>query len=108
MERAVLVYTTWPSIVEAERAGRAILEQRLAACVNILSPNVGVYRWKGNIEESEETPMIVKTTAQRKDEAVRIIESLHSYETPGIVCWDADSLHADYSAWMTENLKDLA
>ena len=63
MERAVTVYTTWPSIVEAERAGRAIVERRLAACVNILPGMVSHYWWEGKIERAEEVVMIAKTRA---------------------------------------------
>ena len=58
MERAVLVYTTWPSIVEAERAGRTIVERRLAACVNILPGMISHYWWEGKIERAEEVVMI--------------------------------------------------
>jgi periplasmic divalent cation tolerance protein len=54
MERAVLVYTTYPSVVEAERAGRAIVERRLAACVNILPGMVSHYWWQGALERGEE------------------------------------------------------
>jgi periplasmic divalent cation tolerance protein len=61
MERALLVYTTYPSIVEAERAGRSIVEQRLAACVNILPGMVSHYWWQGAIERGEEVVMIIKT-----------------------------------------------
>ena len=67
MERAVLVYTTWPSIVEAERAGRAIVERRLAACVNILPGMVSHYWWQGKIERAEEVVMLVKTRAGLAD-----------------------------------------
>ena len=63
MERAVLVYTTWPSIVEAERAGRTIVERRLAACVNILPGMVSHYWWEGKIERAEEVVMFIKTRA---------------------------------------------
>ncbi len=63
MERAVLVYTTWPSIVEAETAGRAIVERRLAACVNILPGMVSHYWWQGALERGEEVVMILKTRA---------------------------------------------
>ena len=63
MERAVLVYTTWPSIVEAEAAGRAIVEKRLAACVNILPGMISHYWWQGKIERAEEAVMIFKTRA---------------------------------------------
>ena len=57
MERAVLVYTTWPSIVEAEAAGRTIVEKRLAACVNILPGMISHYWWEGKIERAEEVVM---------------------------------------------------
>ena len=63
MERAVFVYTTYPSIVEAEKAGRALLERALAACVNILPGMVSHYWWQGAIERGEEAVMIVKTRA---------------------------------------------
>ncbi len=60
MERAVLVYTTWPSIVEAEAAGRKIVEMRLAACVNILPGMISHYWWQGKIERAEEAIMIFR------------------------------------------------
>ena len=63
MERAVFVYTTYPSIVEAEQAGRALVERRLSACVNILPGMISHYRWEGKIERGEETVMIIKTRA---------------------------------------------
>jgi uncharacterized protein involved in tolerance to divalent cations len=63
MERAVFVYTTCPSVVEAERAGRAIVERRLAACVNILPGMVSHYWWQGALERGEEAVMIFKTRA---------------------------------------------
>src|SRR6266852_236194 len=66
MERAVFVYTTWPSIVEAEKAGRNLVERRLAACVNILPGMISHYRWQGAIERAEEAVMIIKTRASAR------------------------------------------
>ena len=63
MERAVFVYTTWPTTVEAEPAGRTLVERRLAACVNILPGMISHYRWEGKVERAEEAVMIVKTRA---------------------------------------------
>jgi CutA1 divalent ion tolerance protein len=63
MERAVFVYTTYPSIVEAEQAGRALVERRLCACVNILPGMVSYYWWQGTIERGDEVVMIIKTRA---------------------------------------------
>src|SRR3977135_485551 len=54
MERVVFVYTTYPSVVEAEKAGRALLERKLAACVNILPGMVSLYRWQGALERGED------------------------------------------------------
>ncbi len=61
MERAVFVYTTWPTTAEAEAAGRSLVERRLAACVNILPGMISHYRWEGKVERAEEAVMIVKT-----------------------------------------------
>jgi len=61
MERAVLVYTTYPSVVEAEQAGRAVVERRLAGCVNILPGMISHYWWQGRVERGEEAVMIIKT-----------------------------------------------
>ena len=63
MERAVFVYTTWPSTVEAEQVGRSLVERRLAACVNILPNMVSIYRWDGKLERGDEAVMIIKTRA---------------------------------------------
>ena len=62
-ERAVFVYTTHPSLVEAERTAGAVLEKRLAACVNILPGMISHYRWEGKVERAEEAVMIAKTRA---------------------------------------------
>src|SRR5882724_4461276 len=85
MERALLVYTTYPSIVEAERAGRSIVEQRLAACVNILPGMVSHYWWQGAIERGEEVVMIIKTRASLAERVCAAVKASHSYTTPAIM-----------------------
>ena len=102
MERAVLVYTTWPSIVEAERGGRAILEKRLAACVNILPGMVSHYWWQGKIERADEVVMLVKTRAALADAVRQAVKALHSYETPSIMVLPVESVDADYYQWIAE------
>ena len=100
MERVVLVYTTWPSIVEAERAGRAIVEQRLAACVNILPGMVSHYWWQGKIERAEETVMLVKTRASLAGAVAEAVNALHSYEVPAIMVLPVESLDPAYHRWI--------
>ena len=63
MERAVFVYTTYPSVVEAETAGNTLVTAGLAACVNILPGMISVYRWQGAVERAQEAVMIIKTRA---------------------------------------------
>jgi periplasmic divalent cation tolerance protein len=100
MERAVLVYTTWPSIVEAERAGRALLERRLAACVNILPGMVSHYWWQGKIERAEEAVMLVKTRAGLAEAVGKAVRDVHSYTTPSIMVVPVESVDADYHRWI--------
>ena len=83
MERAVFVYTTWPSVVEAEKAGRAVVEAGLAACVNILPGMISHYRWQGAVERAEEAVMIVKTRASLAERVRAAIKDTHPYDTPG-------------------------
>jgi periplasmic divalent cation tolerance protein len=102
VERAVLVYTTWPSIVEAERAGRAIVERRLAACVNIVPGMVSHYWWEDKIERAEEVVMIVKTRAALADGVRRAVRELHTYTTPSIMVLPVEEVDPDYHAWIIQ------
>lgn len=102
MERAVLVYTTWPSLVEAEAAGRGIMEKRLAACVNILPGMVSHYWWEGKIERAEEAVMIVKTRASLADPVAAMVKALHGYTTPAIMVLPVESADAAYYAWIVK------
>ena len=108
MERAVLVYTNWPSLVEAEAAGRGIVERRLAACVNILPGTISHYWWQGKIERNEEVVMMVKTRASLAD-AVRIaVKEVHPYETAPIMTLPVECLDPDYHAWIVAEARGEA
>jgi periplasmic divalent cation tolerance protein len=100
MERAVFVYTTWPSIVEAEQAGRALVERRLCACVNILPGMVSLYWWQGAIERGEEVVMIIKTRAALAEDVCGAVKEIHSYTTPAILVLPVESVDAAYLAWL--------
>jgi periplasmic divalent cation tolerance protein len=100
MERAVFVYTTWPTSVEAEEAGNALLAQQLAACVNILPGMISFYRWQGEIERGEETVMIIKTRASLAEAVTEAVQELHSYETPAILVVPLESVEPSYLAWL--------
>ena len=100
MERAVFVYTTWPSTVEAEQAGRALVERRLAACVNILPGMISHYRWEGKVERAEEAVMIIKTRASLAAAVEAAVKELHSYSVPAIVVLPVESVEGNYLGWL--------
>ena len=100
MERAVLVYTTYPSVVEAEQAGRAIVERRLAACVNILPGMISHYWWQGTLERGEEVVMIFKTRASLAEAVRAAVRERHSYTTPSILVLPVEGGDDDYLAWI--------
>ena len=102
MERTVFLYTTYPSIVEAEEAGRALVERRLAACVNIMPGMISHYRWQSEVERGEEAVMIIKTRASLADQVSDAVKELHSYETPAIVVLPVESVEKAYLAWLLE------
>ena len=105
MERAVFVYTTYPSIVEAERAGRALVERRLCACVNILPGMVSFYWWQGAVERGEEVVMIIKTRAALAETVRAAVRAMHSYTTPAILEWPIETVDPDYHAWILAETK---
>ena len=100
MDRAVFVYTTWPTTVEAEAAGRTLVERRLAACGNILPGMISHYRWQGEIERGEEAVMIVKTRASLADAVSDAVKELHTYDTPAILVMPLESVEKTYLAWL--------
>ena len=108
MERAVFVYTTYPSIVEAEKAGRAIVERRLAACVNILPGMISHYWWEGVVERGEEVVMIVKTRATLAEEVRKAVKQMHSYTTPAVMVIPLESVDQNYFDWIIAETEPAA
>src|SRR5258708_33016675 len=100
MERAVFVYTTYPSVVEAQKAGNGLVGARLAACVNILPGMSSVYRWQGAIEHGEEAVMIVKTRASLAERVSASVKATHPYDTPAILVLPIESVDERYFAWI--------
>lgn len=96
----VSVYAIFADAAEAERISRTVVEERLAACVNILGPCRSIYRWQGAVESAEEVPAILKTTAAQADALIARISALHSYDLPCIVVWPVDKLLAGYAEWV--------
>ena len=96
----VSVYAIFGSSDEAERIGRTVVEERLAACINILPGVRSIYRWQGAIESAGEVAAILKTTAAGADALITRIAGLHSYDVPCIVTWPIDKVLGSYADWV--------
>ena len=83
--RALLVFTSLPDAASAEALANALIDQRLAACVNVLAPCTSVYRWQGATETATEVPLLIKTTPARYAALEAAIRAHHPYELPEIV-----------------------
>lgn len=102
MNGIVSVYAVFADAGEAERIGRAMVERRLAACVNILGPCRSVYRWRGAIAEADEVAAIFKASAEGAQALVDAIVVAHSYEVPAVVVWPIATTPGPYSEWVRE------
>ena len=100
----VTVYAVFANADEAERVARAMIEERLAACANILAPCRSIYRWEDRVDTVSEVPALFKTTLTQSDALIARIAKLHSYDTPAIVMWPIPKLLADYGDWVEENV----
>ncbi|HYW17378.1 MAG TPA: divalent-cation tolerance protein CutA [Allosphingosinicella sp.] len=98
----VTVYAVFGSDEEARTIGRRLIEERLAACVNILGPCRSIYRWKGEIEESQEIPALFKTRAGRAEALIARLAELHGYDVPAAVVWPIAGAHPAYADWVAE------
>lgn len=102
----VSIYAVFADAEEAERIGRAIVEERLAGCVNILGPVRSIYRWQGAVEQANEVAAIFKSTTAAADRLIARIANLHSYDVPCIATWPIDKVLAAYAEWLEMNVVD--
>jgi periplasmic divalent cation tolerance protein len=100
MDDAVIVLTNLPDRVIAIRLANALVEQKLAACVNVLAECTSVYRWKGAVENAVEVPVLIKTRAGRYAEVEAMIRSLHPYELPEIIAVPVVRGCEEYLQWV--------
>lgn len=96
----VFAYVTAPSEAEAARIGRVLVEERLAACVNILPGMRSIYRWQGRVEEAAEAVLIAKTRADRFTALSARVRQLHPYELPCITALRVEAGDAGYLDWI--------
>jgi periplasmic divalent cation tolerance protein len=100
----VIALSTVAKPEDAQRIARSLIEQRLAACVNIVPGLLSVYRWKGNIESEGEHLLVIKTRRDRIEALRAALVSLHPYDVPELVVLPVEAGHAPYLAWIDESL----
>jgi periplasmic divalent cation tolerance protein len=95
-----LVYTTWPDLASAELAATALLDAKLAACLNILPGMIAHYMWEGRHERASEVVMLIKTRASLADASIDLIRSLHPYTTCAAVVIPLNGGASPFLEWI--------
>jgi periplasmic divalent cation tolerance protein len=103
MTNARIVLTTAGSQEEARKIANALVERRLAACVNIVSHVESIYRWQGKIETAEEWLLLIKTQAELFDRVRNAVKELHSYDLPECVMLEVAAGSPEYLDWIAKN-----
>lgn len=101
MTDKVVVLTTCNSTQEAHRIAKALVQERLAACVNLSGPIRSLYRWQGRLCDEDEVVLMIKTSRALFDRVRRAIEKLHSYQVPEVLCLPVIDGAPNYLNWLT-------
>lgn len=105
MEQALLVITNLPDLASAQKLAHALVEQRLAACVNLLPAVQSVYRWNNAIEEAAEVMLMIKTTMTRYATLEQAIQALHPYELPEVIALPVSAGLPAYLGWIAQETR---
>ncbi|RDV84552.1 divalent-cation tolerance protein CutA [Ammonifex thiophilus] len=108
MPELVWVYVTCGDEDEARKLARELVEERLAACANVIPQLFSTYWWEGKREEAREAALILKSTAARVDKLVAAIKARHSYSTPAILVLPVLAADPDFARWVEETVGDEA
>ncbi len=101
----ILILSTCTNVVEAKKIAKAIVEKKLAACVNIV-PVHSVFRWKGSIEESDEQLLVVKTSSKLFEKVSECVKKLHSYELPEVISLEIRQGSKPYLKWIQDSIRE--
>ena len=99
---AILIYSTFPDKIIAEKAAHALLEKRLVACANIVPAMQSLYWWQGKIENAAEIMLLAKTTSEQFEAVNACILSLHPYECPCIIALPIELGHTPFLNWIEQ------
>ena len=100
-----VVFNTCPNRESARAIAMALIENRYAACVNLVPGLTSIYHWKGAVEEGEEVLLLIKTTRNRYPDVESCIRAGHPYELPEIIAVAVENGSANYLAWIGESIQ---
>ena len=103
----MIVLTTCGNDEDADALARVLVERRLAACVNAVSKVSSTYRWKGEVQQDQETLLIIKTTAPRLTAVEKTIREKSKYEVPELIALPVQAGSTDYLEWVRESVAEL-
>ena len=103
MTDKIVVFVTSSGVRQARKIARVLVEEKLAACANVISAVRSIYRWEGKVAEENECLMIIKTTRDRFDEVRASVERLHSYSVPEVIALPIVDGAPNYLAWLAES-----
>jgi periplasmic divalent cation tolerance protein len=106
MTDPIVVLSTCATEEEAEKLARVLLDERLAACVNVIPRIRSYYRWKGAIESADECLLVVKSSRELFSSLRAVLEKEHSYEVPELLALPVVEGSANYMNWLIANLRD--
>ncbi len=104
---ACSLYLTAATQAEAETISRTLVEERLAACANLLGPIRSFYWWQGKVQDEGEVALLLKTRTDLVDRVVARVKELHSYSVPCVVSWSIDIGNPDYLAWVESETRKV-
>ncbi|HEX6549419.1 MAG TPA: divalent-cation tolerance protein CutA [Gammaproteobacteria bacterium] len=105
-ENQIVTLCTVPDRESGERIGHALVEERLAACVNLVPNLTSIYRWQGAVQQASECLLLIKTTPARFAALAERLRSLHPYDVPEIIALPITQGDSTYLNWITENTTD--
>jgi periplasmic divalent cation tolerance protein len=106
MSEHLVVLSTVAQAEDAERIARALVERRLAACVNVVPGLLSFYRWKGSVQRDDERLLVIKTRRERYAELQHALQALHPYELPEVLALPVEAGSPAYLGWIDENVRD--
>jgi len=103
-DKAVIIYSTFPTKSEASKTGKVLVSEKLAACINIFERVHSIYAWEGEVREENEVGAYIKTISSKADALINRLKEIHSYDVPAIMVIEPQHVDAEYAKWLEKQV----